>query len=98
MRLSLIFKNKPNRGWGSRGNPYFWNHLCQDAENVPMPISEDELVAWIKDEHLKLTGKELTPESDVYVEKYDHGGMSGGRITGEWWFEIGIPLLIKRAK
>ena len=94
----MIFKNKPNRGWGSRGNPYFWNHLWQDAETVLMPISEDDLVAWIKNEHLQLTGEELTPESDVYVKKYDHGGMSCGRITGEWWFEIGIPLLIKRLK
>lgn len=94
----MIFKNKPNKGWGARGNPYFWNHLQQDAEDVIMPISEDDLIAWIKDEHLKLTGEELTPESDVYVEKYDHGGMSAGRITGEWWYDIGIPLLIKRMK
>ena len=98
MRLSLIFKNKPNRGWGARGNPYFWNHLAYKAEDILMPISDDELEEFVKSEHLKLTGEELTMESDVYVEKYDHGGMSAGRITGEWWLTVGIPLLKRRMK
>ena len=98
MKLSTIFEKEPNSGWGSRGNPGFWDYLKERAIEKEMPISEDELEAWIKNEHLKLTGKELTAESDVYVEAFDEGGMSAGRVTGEWWIVLGIPLLKDRLK
>ncbi len=98
MKLSVIFEEEPNVGWGSRGNPGFWEHLKKRASDIEMPISDDALEAWIKEEHLKLTGVELTAESDVYVGEFDHGGMSAGRVFGEWWIALGIPLLKKRMK
>lgn len=63
-----------------------------------MPFLESDLDAWIIDEHLSLTGKELTINSNVFVEEFDRGGMSSGYIFGEWWFDIGIPILKERLR
>lgn len=98
MKLSAIFEEEPNIGWGSRGNPGFWDYLKKQASDKEMPISENELEAWIKESHLRLTGEELTSESDVYVKEFDEGGMSAGRVFGEWWIHSGIPLLKERLK
>lgn len=95
MKLARIFEKEPLT-WGSRGNPYFWNHLKDKAQNIDMPISAEELEAWIKEEHLKVTGEKLTPDSAVFVKEYNHGGMSSGIVYGEWWFDIAIPLLKER--
>ena len=97
MKLSVIFEEEPH-GWGSRGNPGFWEYLKKRASDIEMPLSDDTLEAWIKEEHLKLTGVELTSESDVYIKEFDQGGMSAGRVFGAWWIEEGIPLLKERLK
>ncbi|MBO4703077.1 MAG: hypothetical protein J5625_10515 [Lachnospiraceae bacterium] len=93
MNYSILFENKPNKGWGSRGNPFFWDYLEKLASEIDYTIDADELEKWIKAVHLKLTGTELTADSDVFVEEFDYGGMSSGRITGEWWLTVGIPYL-----
>ena len=94
MKLSAIFEEKPDR-WGFRGDPYFWDYLKEKAEEMD-PLSPDELEAWIKAEHLAVSGEELTCDSIVRVERFAHGGMSSGGIAGEWWTETGIPLLKSR--
>jgi hypothetical protein len=94
--LSVIFREEPDCGWGSRGNPCFWEYLEERAKNKELSVTGDELEHWIKEEHLVLTGKEMTMESDVFVKAFDHGGMSSGRVTGEWWLLTGIPLLKER--
>ena len=97
MKLSVIFEEEPH-GWGSRGNPEFWEYLKEHASDIEMPLSEGALESWIKEEHLKVTGVELTSESDVYVKAFDQGGMSAGRVFGGWWIKEGIPLLKERLK
>ena len=96
MKLSVIFKEKPEY-WGLRGDPYFWDYLCELAENMDI-ISPDELEKWIRDEHMRLSGEFMTDVSIVRVEKFAHGGMSSGGISGEWWTETGIPLLKSRLR
>lgn len=96
MKLSVIFEDEPNIGWASRGNPSFWNYLKKYASNIDMTLSCDALETWIKGEYLNLTGEELTIDSDVYVSAFDYGGMSAGRVTGEWWITSGIPILKDR--
>ena len=78
MKLSVIFKEKPQR-WGFRGDPYFWDHLKELAENMDI-ITPDELKKWIKEEYLSVSGKELTDKYEDFavVEQFAHGGMSSG--------------------
>ena len=95
--VSIIFEVEPKR-WGFRGDPWFWRYLKELFESYDETISEDELEKIIKDEHQKLTSKELSESSYAYCEKFDHGGMSGGGLSGKFWIETGIPLLKERLR
>ena len=96
MKLSSIFEEKPKQ-WGFRGDPYFWDHLKERAENMEI-ISPEELEAWIKEEYRSLSGKPLTDEymDFAVIEQFKHGGMSSGGVDNQWWMEKGIPLLKSR--
>ncbi|MBE6018116.1 MAG: hypothetical protein E7233_11040 [Lachnospiraceae bacterium] len=97
MNLSEIFETEPKQ-WGFRGDPYFWRYLKEKARKMPITISEAELEDWIKKEHREVSGKEMTDCSIVRVEQFAHGGMSSGGISGQWWTEDGIPLLVSRLR
>ena len=96
MKLSAIFEEKPKQ-WGLRGDPYFWNHLKELAEQMDM-ISPDELEKWIKEEYRSLSGKAMTDQymDFAVIEQFAHGGMSSGGVDNLWWIEEGIPLLKSR--
>ena len=40
------------------------------------------------------TGEELTNDACPRVEKYAHGGMSSGMVSGHFWLNTAIPLLL----
>ena len=94
-KASTLFDPEPT-SWGLRGDPYFWRYLKEKLASVGMPTGPDALERFIRHEHLKLSGKELTMSSMAYVERFAHGGMSSGGISGHWWTETGIPLLRER--
>ena len=96
MKLSIIFEERP-RQWGFRGDPYFWDHLKERAENMEL-ITPEELEAWIKQEYLSVAGKAMTDQYGDYaiVRQFAHGGMSSGGVDNLWWIEEGIPLLKSR--
>ena len=96
MKLSKIFEVKPE-SWGFRGDPYFWGHLKELAEDMDI-ISPDELEEWIKKEYFSLSGKAMTGEYGDFavIEQFAHGGMSSGGVDNGWCMETGIPLLKSR--
>ena len=96
MKLSKIFEEKPE-SWGFRGDPYFWDHLKERAENMDM-ISPEELEKWIKEEYLALSGKALTDKymDFAVIAQFAHGGMSSGGVDNQWWMNEGIPPLKSR--
>ncbi len=96
MKLSVIFEKRPER-WGFRGDPYFWDHLKNLAEDMDL-ISPEELEAWIRKEYLSLSGKVLTDRYGDFavIKQFAHGGMSSGGVDNGWWTEEGIPLLKSR--
>ena len=96
MKLSIIFEEKPKR-WGFRGDPYFWDHLKELAEDMEL-VSPDELEKRIREEYLLLSGKPLTDDYGDFavIRQFAHGGMSSGGVDNEWWMEEGIPLLKSR--
>lgn len=95
--LSIIFDNKPNK-WGYRGDPYMWEHLKEYCKNIQVDCGEDRIKEIVKEQFKEITGEELTKKSDCYIEKFAHGGMSSGRVDGNFWVKTGIPLLIKNYK
>ena len=93
MKLSKIFEEKP-KGWGFRGDPYFWDYLKELAENMDV-MAPDALEEWIKEEYCLLSGKPLTGKymDFAVIEQFAHGGMSSGGVDNQWWLNEGIPLL-----
>ena len=64
---------------------------------VPDIGSEPEdIETIIKSEYRIKCGEELTPESMPFVSEYASGGMSCGKLSGEFWLEKAIPLIKKR--
>lgn len=96
MKLAAIFEERPKQ-WGFRGDPYFWDHLKERAENMDL-ISPEELEAWIKQEYLSVAGKAMTDQYGDFaiVRQFAHGGMSSGGVDNLWWMDEGIPLLKSR--
>ena len=95
--VSAIFEEKPER-WGLRGDPYLWEELKKEFTTVPVTISLEDFEKELKAAFERLTGTPLTKDCHLFLSQYAHGGMSGGQISGEFWVESALPLLIERLK
>ena len=96
--LSQIFQHKPFQ-WGLRGDPYLWGEMKDLLKDHPYPDTEEEFLALIEQTYEQLTGGALEEQSSmnsIFFERYDHGGMSSGRISPKFWIETGIPLLLAK--
>jgi hypothetical protein len=68
-----------------RGDPYLWDELQQIFAPIPLRCSKACFIRHFEKFFHELTNHSLKSESDFWVEKYDHGGMSGGGISIEFW-------------
>jgi RNAse (barnase) inhibitor barstar len=93
--LACIFSCRPFQ-YGLRGDKYLWDDLENHFKNIEVPKYDDEFIELIYIAIEELTGNKLNLEKFIMVEKYKHGGMSSGEISGEFWIKRGIPLLIGR--
>ncbi|WP_242994421.1 hypothetical protein [Butyrivibrio fibrisolvens] len=91
--LSLIFENKPQQ-WGMRGDPYLWKEMQDAFQGESLDINPRDLAGKICEFYEQAVGKPLTYYTNEYVERYAHGGMSSGYVSGEFWICSGIPLLL----
>ncbi|WP_035795254.1 hypothetical protein [Butyrivibrio sp. WCD3002] len=92
--LSQIFDKKPEQ-WGLRGDPYLWDEMKEVFVGESLDISTRDLANQICEYYEKAVGEPLKYGSMVYVERFAHGGMSSGHVSGEFWICCGIPLLIE---
>ncbi len=98
MTISALFRDEPPH-WGYRGDPYLWHDLKSLLGNHPYPATEEDFLALIEQTYAQLMGGSIEDQASmiaVYVERYDHGGMSGGQVSPQFWIETGIPLLLAR--
>jgi len=93
--IHQIFNPKPEQ-WGFRGDPYLWDDLEKYFSERPFPADAVEFKRQFSDAFRELTGAWLEDGRDIFVEKYNHGGMSRGMISHEFWIERGLPLLAGR--
>ena len=96
MTVSKLFEDEP-RQWGLRGDPFLWRDLKSHFESAPVPKDQDELKSILEEAFESKTGYPLAHSEHFYIEKYSHGGMSSGKISPEFWRDVGIPMLIKRS-
>ena len=95
MKLRDLFEPEPEQ-WGQRGDSYLWKECKAQLGVVQPPDTEQELVALLSQTIEELVGEPLTKDGQYFVDRFAHGGMSSGWVSGEWWLVKGIPLLVAR--
>jgi hypothetical protein len=90
-----LFRNEPEQ-WGLRGDPYLWRDLRDQLATVELPANVLKLQHLLETAFWKTTGQSLAFCTEFKVEKYAHGGMSSGGISGEFWRERGFPMIVER--
>lgn len=88
-----------HRQWGMRGDPHVWEALRDLLADAPTPCQTGAVRHAFTDGIHRLTGIDVDREErhQVYLDGFDHGGMSGGVLDVDWWRQEGIPLLVQRA-
>lgn len=94
-RLAQIFQDEPGQ-WGLRGDPHLWRELRATLGERPLPETEAQLAALLRQSYALLTGAPLAGQGPVFVERFSHGGMSSGHVSPQFWAETALPLLLAR--
>ena len=95
MDISTIFENEPIQ-WGLRGDPLLWRDMAKSLSKQSMPKSSSDLEKLLVATIEKLTGKPISFNEILILDKYRSNGMSSGGISFKFWREKGIPLLVSR--
>ena len=96
VHVSALLAKDPIQ-FGVRGDVHLWRDMRERLSHVPLPATEEELRTIIEAMFRELTGHPISHgEEYIRLDKYDHGGMSGGLVSPEWWREKLIPLLLQR--
>lgn len=90
--IGSLFEEEPAQ-WGLRGDPHLWREMRERLEVVPVPDSIEEFVAVVKKEFRVLAGHCMSETENFHIARYNHGGMSGGGISPEFWRVGALPLL-----
>lgn len=93
--LSILFEVDP-QGWSLRGDAYLWAALKEHYTSVQTPATGEAFRQTFFEAFKVLTGNELDPFTDVYVERLNHGGMSGGWVCAYHWYCRLLPELTER--
>ena len=95
IQMREIFKKEPSH-WGLRGDPHLWHELENYMSSAKQPENEQEFENLIKEAFKILTGEELAPNKEVFIKRYDSGGMSSGFVDTNFWMKVGFVLLKER--
>ena len=95
MKPHNIFDKTP-RHWGLRGDPHLWEELKEETCNYPGFETADEFRLFLKTTIERIIDQPLIKGQYPYVERFNSGGMSGGRIDCAFWLKTALPLLVSR--
>ena len=90
-----LFNDEPDQ-WGLRGDRFLWQELREKLASVPAPATAPELHRLLEKAFSDATGKSLSLCGEVWIERFSHGGMSSGLVSGAFWRTRGFPLVIRR--
>ena len=95
--IADLFELKPQQ-WGLRGDPFLWCEMAQHFCDTPFPSSPVQLTAALEEAFQLLTTKSILFSGSIHIPMMNHGGMSSGHISTEFWRCKAIPLLLSRFK
>lgn len=95
MMLESLFEPEPEH-WGLRGDPHLWRRMHAFFRETALPDSPEILEDLVRDAFQVLSGHALDEGEDFYVEDFDTGGPSAGRVSVRFWRETALPLLRSR--
>jgi hypothetical protein len=95
--VSNYFDNPPIQ-WGLRGDPFLWNEMRTKIDTVNAPTTAKEFEDLLHKLFAELTGEKAKPGRNIFVPRYDLGGMSRGLVSSDFWLERGFHLIIQRFK
>ena len=82
---------------GMRGDPHLMVEMLQTFCHVHLPNDREELRRMLDAMFLALTGIEVTSQKDIFIRRFNRGGMTSGVVcSGAWDREI-FPTLLQRA-
>ena len=95
--ISDLFDPAPTQ-WGLRGDRFLWMEMRRTFCHTEIPAQPEDLANVISAAFKVLTGADLEKDATVQVKRFARGGMSGGMLSGEFWSDKFIPLIVQRAK
>jgi hypothetical protein len=63
-----------------------------------LPCTEEHFLNEFYSAFEQLTGSKLDSKEQIFVQKYNHGGMSSGMVGSTFWLEKALPMLINRLR
>ena len=96
-QLEQLFEEQPQQ-WGLRGDPFLWeklkDHLKTQNEEFNT-LQFEECISNYIECFVNENGQKVNDDI-VFVESFPAEGMSGGRISLQWWNDKGIPFLLQK--
>ncbi len=93
--MNALFEPKPTQ-WSLRGDPFLWEAMKSNFTATPMPNNAESLAKLIRQQFKEITSHSLDEDKYFKLHQFNHGGMSGGGISPEFWRNTLIPLLQQR--
>lgn len=93
--VGKLFERVPD-DWGLRGDEFLWHELESKLASVELPSTEQSLQRLLETAFWEATATSLAFCDEVFVQRFSHGGMSSGYISGDFWRERGFPLIVNR--
>ncbi len=95
--VSEIFGEKPAQ-WGLRGDPFLWERLQKRYADVRLPYPSKALKLGILQTFAEFAGECPERGKIYYAEEFakKNVGMSTGGLSGDFWLNTAIPLLLER--
>ena len=95
LSAAVLFEPAPDK-WGLRGDPHLWKDMQHAFQSVWLPISAEEFTKKFNDIFEKITGERLSVTCRPRLSRYGSGGMSGGQVSGAFWLNEVLPMLVER--
>jgi hypothetical protein len=90
--ISDLFRHEPF-SWGLRGDPQLWKDMQDYFDDWLLPDTFEELDQRVARAFRILTGEPIGSQENIFLEKYDMGGISSGYVSPEFWRTAGLEHL-----